>query len=605
VPAWEIKGMGGMIPIVDPRLLGDNMAEASVNCDLTSGQVHGLFAPVLIKDFSHLPGPVEKAYLFLGPIAEDGTYDPVWVPLPHKHTSVVRSPLANDSTNRLYYTVPGAVTPYWTNYEMVKAGTPPYSLGTQRPPLTDPPGSFNPWEPAIIEIFGGTTTLPPVSRAYLYTWKNSIGEESAPSQTTQVREGPSDAAWVIRIPSEPFIAPDRNYPPITELWLYRTVTGDQTGTQYVAIKSWVFPVTEELIFPGNPDTFFFTDEDVPDEAIIGNAILPSVGWENPPDYLDGLVSMPGSLMMGFVGNTIYFCEPNRPHTWPSVYAQSLHYNIVALVVWQQFLLALTTGYPSTGSGNSPSNFIFAQSQVPEPCVSRGSVVVDLTAVYYASQNGLVQISGYGMTNVTHQLVDKEKWQEKYRAAHIFACRHRSQYLAVNETDSAFLLDQADPRVAFEDLTTFKGVISVWNDEYYGDTYLMADKKVYKWDDTTQARLRYRWRSKRFFAPTPISLGAVQVTLGPEVEIPRTGQFASPPLDNGDPTLALPDGAWGVFRYYAGPDFQLIMERTLSKQQDIFRLPKGFRAFDHQIEIVSMASIYSVQLGTTMTELRGV
>jgi len=148
-------------------------------------------------------------------------------------------------------------------------------------------------------------------------------------------------------------------------------------------------------------------------------------------------------------------------------------------------------------------------------------------------------------------------------------------------------------------------VSVWNDEYFGDTYICANKKIYRWDDTNQPRLRFRWRSKRFFAPVPISLGAVQVTLGPEIDSPHSGQFPPAPLETVDPTMALPDGVWGVLRYYAGPDFTLIMEHYLTRQQDLFRLPKGFRAFDHQIEIVSMASVYSVQLGTTMTELRGV
>jgi hypothetical protein len=604
LPAWEIKGFGGMVPLVDPRLLNDNMAEASVNCDLTSGQIHGLFAPVLVKDFSAIPGPVEKAYLFLGPIAEDGTYDPVWLPLPHKFTSVVRSPLANDDTNRLYYTVPGEITPFWTNYEMVKAGTPSYALGVPQIP-GELVGGLYPYAPLILEITGGTTTVPEISRAYLYTWVNSIGEESAPSPPSSVRDGPPDATWTVKIPAEAIANTDRNYPPITELVLYRTVTGTDTGTQYYEVKRWDLPLTGEVIIPELPVPVFIFSDTIPDTEIVGNLTLPSVGWENPPDYLDGLTSLPGGMLVGWTGNTVHFCEPDRPHTWPGVYDQSLHYNIVALAVWQQYLLCLTTGYPSTGSGNSPPNFIFSQSQVPEPCVSRGSVIVDLTAAYYASQNGLVQISGYGMNNITMQLVDKEKWQENYNAANIVACRHRSQYLAIIPGDKAFLLDQSDPRVAFEDLTTFKGATSIWNDEYYGDTYICADKKIYRWDDTGQARLRYRWRSKRFFAPVPISLGAVQVTLGPEVEREHTGQFSPPPLDNGDPSLALPDGAWGVFRYYAGPDFTLIMEHTLFKQQDIFRLPKGFRAFDHQIEIVSMASVYSVQLGTTMTELRGV
>jgi len=604
VPAWEIKGFGGMIPLIDPRLLGDNMAEASVNCDLTSGQLHGLFAPVQVWDFTAHPGPVEKAYLFPGPLV-DGVYDPVWLPLPHRFASVVRSPLANDDHYRLYWTVPGEISPFWSTYEDIKNGVPPYNLGTHHPPLR-PEHISGPYPgvPLIVEIVGGTTTMPAVTRAYIYTWVDSFGQESAPSTPSNIMDGPPDATWVVKLPADQPDNTDRNYPPITELVLYRTVTGNDTGTQYYEVIRWTFPIPGTVV-EGSGLVLLYPD-DALDVDIVGNLQLPSAGWNNPPDYLDGLTTLPGGMMVGWTNNTIHFCEPNQPHVWPSLYDQSLHYNIVNLAVWQQFLIVLTTGYPSTGSGNAPSNFVFAQSRVPEPCVSRGSVVTDLLAVYYASQNGLIQISGYGMSNQTLQLVDKERWQEIYKAANIICCRHRSQYLAIRYgSSSAFVLDYADQRLAFEDLTTFNNATCIWNDEYYGDTYICSDKKIYKWDDTNQARLRYRWRSKRFYAPTPISLGAVQVTLGPEVELPHTGQFPPSMLDNGDPSLALPDGAWGVLRYYAGPDFTLIMEHTLTKQQDIFRLPKGFRAFDHQIEIVSVASIYSVQLGTTMTELRGV
>jgi hypothetical protein len=581
VPAWEIKGFGGMVPLLDPRLLNDYMAEAAVNCDFTSGQLHGLFAPVLVHDFSGFAGPVEKAYLFVVEGEE------LWVPLPSKFTSVVRSPLANDDRHRLYWTSPGELTPKWSTFERIKNGLPPYALGTLQPSTAL----------TITSTSGGTASVPEISRSYVYTWLNEIGEESAPSPPSNVFDGPPDATWVVTgLPtSAPANPADRNYPPITGLVLYRTVTGIDTGTQYYEVTRFTYP-------PGPTNPY---SDSIADDDITGHLILQSGGWENPPDFLDGLTSLPGGMMVGWTGNTIHFCEPDRPHTWPSFYDQSVHYEIIALAVWQQYLMILTTGYPSTGSGNSPSNFIIVQSQVPEPCVSRGSVVADLLAVYYASQNGLIQISGYGMSNQTQQLVDKEKWQEVYHADQIYCARHRTQYLAINGTDKAFVLDYSDPRLAFQDLSTFKNATSVWNDEYFGDTYICAEKKVYRWDDTDQARLKFRWRSKRFFAPVPISLGAVQVTLGPEIDTVFHGQFPPPPLDNGDPSLALPDGVWGVVRYYAGPDFSLIMEHHLRYQQDFFRLPKGFRAFDHQIEIVSMVSVYSVQLGTTMTELRSV
>ena len=581
MPAWEIKAFGGMVPLLDPRLLGDNMAEKALNCDMTSGQLHGLFVPVMVKDFTATPGPVERAYLFAPP-----GLDPIWIPFPHRFTCVVRSPLANDDHHRLYWTIPGQLTPLWSTYANIAGGAPPYALGTHHPTVA----------PTITGVTGGTTTVPEISRAYVYTWINNFGEESAPSPPSNVFDGPPDGSWTIT--GFPTTAPanpaGRNYPPVTGLILYRTVTGEQTGTQYFEVTRWTLPGPTSLV------------DSVTDDDIVNNLVLQTAGWNNPPDNLDGLISMPGGMMVGFTGNTIHFCEPDRPHTWPQLYDQSVHYSVVALAVWQQYLMVLTQGYPSTGSGNTPSNFLLVQTQVPEPCISRGSVVTDLQAVYYASQNGLIQLSGYGISNQTLHLVDKEKWQEVYKASSIICARHRSQYLAIKYGfNEAFVLDYADQRLAFEDLTSFNGATCVWNDEYFGDTYICAGKKIYRWDDTNQPRLRYRWRSKRFYAPVPISLGAVQVTLGPEVEIPRSGQFPTPPLDNGDPTLALPNGVWGVLRYYAGPDYTLIMQHNLTKQQDIFRLPKGFRAFDHQIEIVSMASVYSVQLGTTMTELRGV
>ena len=190
MPAWEIKGFGGMIPLINPRLLGDNMAEVSVNCDLTSGQLHGLFEPLLVQDFTSHPGPVEKAYLFPGPLV-DGVYDPIWVPFPHRFTSVVRSPLANDDHYRLYWTVPGEISPFWSTYEDIKNEIPPYVLGTHHPEL-QPDNVLGPWwtTPLIIEIVGGTTTIPMVSRAYVFTWADSFGQESAPSH----QHGPGRAA---------------------------------------------------------------------------------------------------------------------------------------------------------------------------------------------------------------------------------------------------------------------------------------------------------------------------------------------------------------------------------------------------------------------------
>jgi hypothetical protein len=286
-----------------------------------------------------------------------------------------------------------------------------------------------------------------------------------------------------------------------------------------------------------------------------------------------------------------------------LYDQSAHFTIISLAVWQQYLMVMTEGFPSAGSGNMPSNIIITQTQVAAPCISRGSVVVDLSGVYYSTQNGLIQFTGYGMNNVTESIISKRQWFMKYHGDRLVCARHRSQYMAVNETDAGFIIDYAEQRLGVEDLSTFEGVVCIWNDEDNGDTLMCAAGKVYEWDGIHTPMLTYRWKSKQFFTPLPISLGAVQVELDPQVLTPPPGGLI--PLDNGDPTLVLPAGVNAQFRYYAGPQLQLIMTRNLTEQMEIFRLPKGFKAFDHQAEIVSRVPVSSIQMATTLEELKTV
>jgi hypothetical protein len=133
--------------------------------------------------------------------------------------------------------------------------------------------------------------------------------------------------------------------------------------------------------------------------------------------------------------------------------------------------------------------------------------------------------------------------------------------------------------------------------------MCANKQVYLWDDPVAERLTYRWRSKRFYTPVPISLGAAQVMLAEPVY--TTFPSTPPLLDNGDPTVVLPDGVNAVFNLFAGPKLDLVMSRNLTEQQEIFRLPKGFKAFDWQCEIVSRVRVSQIQLSTTLAELKGV
>jgi hypothetical protein len=588
--SWAVKDYGGEIPRRESRLLPDNNAEEAVNCDLSSGDLQGLPIPNFVID---LGAGIKRAYRF--PLA--GQAD-VWLALPSPFSSACRSPLANDTQNRVYWTNPtgyGADGAYWNTRARINAGNTganaPYNLGTVQP---DPNTSS-----LTITAVGGTAGVPEVERSYTWTYVNAYGEESAPNAPSAVVAGEPDATWTVSglpttAPSNPV---GKNYPPIVGINIYRTSTGTNTGAQFYQIGTFAFTAPSSYV------------DAVPDTTAVNNLTLVSAAFANPLDNLDGLTALPGGMLVGFTGNTVHFCEPDRPHAWPAAYDQSLQYQIVGFGVWQQSLVVLTSGFPSTGSGNSPSNFIFTQVRVPEPCIARGSIITDLMGVYYASQNGLVMLNYFGMQNQTLTTMTKNIWLQDYvvPATGILACRHRAQYLAVRVDGSGtgFLIDYAEQRMGVMELSTFTGATAIWNDEFSGDAYVCAGGKVYRWDDPTTGPLTFRWRSKQFYGPAPVSLGACQISLDPSVETPPPSPNTQT-LGNGDSTLVLPNGVNAVFNLYAGPNGgHKVFSRNLSNTREIFRLPSGFKAFDWQCEIVSRVKVHSIELATTMRELKGV
>lgn len=581
--SFASKDFGGEIPRRDPHELPDNMAEAAWNCDLAAGVLDGLRIPQAVVDLSSF-GTVRRAYRVPG----TGLLADTWLPLPSEYSSVVRSPLANDSTHRIYWTNPSQGA-FWSNYARIAAGNTganaPYNLGTVAPTV----------QPSIASVSGGSGVV--VSRSYVYTFVNSYGEESAPSVPSNTGTGYLNGTW--NITNLPTVAPSnpggKNYPPITGMWLYRTVSGLNTGATYYRTKFWNFSSP-----PGGGN---YADASTDADTVL-NPTLESASWANPPDTLDGIVQLPGGMLVGFTNNTVHFCEPNRPHAWPAGYDQSVAHDIVALAVWQQSLIVLTQGPPSTGSGTSPASFTLQQVQVMEPCIARGSVVVDMAGVYYASQNGLIELNFYGMTNQSLKTLTKNTWLNDFSAASIVAARHRASYLAINGTGTGFIIEFTEDRLGIVNINTFSNAVCVWNDPYTGVTYICADKIVYEWDAAGAGTLNYRWRSKKFAFPAPENFGAMRVSLGIEVlDPPPVG--VTIPLDNGDSRLVIPNDCNAVMHWYRGDDSTLMMTKKLTQQNTYVRLPAGYKDHTHQFEIVSRARIFSVEVATTNQELKNV
>jgi len=475
--------------------------------------------------------------------------------------------------------------------DMVGTNSSRYTITPANPVATvcDGPGTL-----CTLNIIYAPSGAPPlVERSYAYTFVDQYGTESSPSAPSDVVTGPSDAVWHIsNLPAvAPPAPPGKHYPPPVTTRLYRTLTATTTGAQFFFVVDLPFGTTHY-------------DDTIPDTTVVNNNTLLTVSFAPPVDGLDGLLAMTGGMLVGFTRNTVHFCEPDRPNAWPAGYDQSLLYQIVAMGVWQQQLIVLTSGFPSAGVGNRPDQFTFATIQTPEPCISRGSLVTDLAGVYYSSPNGLVALNYYGAQNQTLSNLTREIWIKRFHGDKLVSARHRAQYLAINGTGMGFVIDYTEQRLGICSLSPFVDVVSVWNDIYTGDTYMMAKEIVYLWDSMNTPVLIYRWRSREFYFPAPVSLGACQISLDPDVTEPAPKDMIPPP-DSGMSNLNLPNGVNAIFRLYAGPSQDLIHEEWLQQARCIFRFPSGRKAFNWQFEIIARVAVHSVELASTMRELKGV
>lgn len=68
-------------------------------------------------------------------------------------------------------------------------------------------------------------------------------------------------------------------------------------------------------------------------------------------------------------------------------------------------------------------------------------------------------------------------------------------------------------------------------------------------------------------------------------------------------FSLPTNSFGRVRVYA--DGRLVFTRELVTSGEMMRLPSGFKAQFWQIEVEARVKVYSIQVGTSAKELRGV
>lgn len=180
--AIVVKAFNGIKPISDPRLLNNNEAQIAKNVRLISGALTPLSDTTYLKaTASTNPGTLFR----YGDSTDEMQYWLEWAGT----VDVMRSPIAQDQWDRLYWTVPdNGATKYRPRYS-------PNTLilsGTSYPGASYELGIPVPSTAPVITAFTPVVNYTPVTREYVLTfWNPTTSKESVPGPifTTQAVDG--------------------------------------------------------------------------------------------------------------------------------------------------------------------------------------------------------------------------------------------------------------------------------------------------------------------------------------------------------------------------------------------------------------------------------
>ena len=609
--AIKLEGFQGLVPRASDRLLGPMNATAARNTKLLNGELRGFRSLEQDTDLTGQVSTLRRAFR----VPDDP--DDAWIFFNSRDVDVARSPLVNDAYDRYYWAGDGV--PKMNTAARIKNGDSEYFLGvpapTGSPGVTPPSGSDQ-------------------TRAYVYTFVSAYGEEGPPSEPTLA----TGDAGTWELDSLDTTVPDQASRNITLKNIYRTVPG-------FASTNFYFVAQIALA------TASYSDAETNDDVAVNN-LLESTTFVAPPSTLEGFVVMPNGYLIGWVGRRLVFSEPYRPHAWPASYELSTEFDIVGLGVIGSTVVICTESQPYFGRGVSPASFTMTKVDAVEPCASRRSIVSTTVGVVYASINGLVLANGSSVQVVTSDVLTKEEWAT-YNPELIYAANLGLQYIAFNSASFGFIFDPQNPMARFVELDAFSDIEGIETDRYSGNVLLLANDRIYDFDPEGTTRLQWRWQSKVYQFPRPLNFGCARINFvsgstSGQIDVEgiyrpyntalftaisaQPGSLARLNTLNGSPLGGSPAPNQGLVPSWTDPEtrqplggsllypltfFSLLVLAVRIKvkirdetvldaiinNEDIFRLPTGFKSDIWQFELFGNTEVYSLHVATTPRELR--
>lgn len=534
-------GFRGEMPIVDERLLPEANAQVARNVYLRRGTLKPERAPGPIAG---LPNVIAPSSLYRYPNGNNGAgFWMIWGG--GKRVHAVKSPLADDAWQRVYWTGDGP--PKMGGIAEITGGAQPFPARSFR--LGIPAPAAAPVVAAPTDrVADDEQPLTAVQTSYVVTLISRFGEEGPPSFASSpiirwdmVDDAPAGGAVNLALPAIPSGAHD-----IVTKRIYR------------AESSGVFQHVGDV--PAAQGSFTDT---VPSENM--GVSLPSLEWDMPDDRLVGLTSLPGGFLAGYFGNTLCFSEAFYPHAWPVAYQLAFSEDIVGVAAVAGGLVVATNGRPHMITGSSPAAMADMHLDEDQPCVSGRSLVDMGEYAVYASPNGLVAVGGGSAQLLTKAMISKEQWKA-LKPETIHAYRHDGRYLAFYQ-GGCFAFTPGEG-FEFFDVSATAG----WYDLDKDQLCLIQGNSITAWG--SGAAMTLRWRSKLYeVAPGSAGFSCAKV-------IARQYPVTLRLIADGTTILDLP-----------------VTSRNL------FRLPAGYALCrDWEVEVEAAHEVQSVQIASSPSEI---
>jgi hypothetical protein len=381
-------------------------------------------------------------------------------------------------------------------------------------------------------------------------------------------------------------------------------------------------------------------------------ILTTDDFDAPNAAMVGLTLAQNNMLVGFFDNQLCVAEPNKPWAWPLAYRRTFENNIVAVATVQGFLLVMTNEYTYRVSGNDPSTLSITRIDTPFPCLSKKSVVNMGYGVLFATYGGLALWSpSSGLELATKYIHDWDTWDDGIDPSTIVGHFYNNKYFGAHSTGS-FLFER-DEKVGGFFTTAGHKFNSAWTDPEDNSVYTSSDTlgTITEWGSVTSPVRPMEWKSKTVVTKDYINLGAARVvadytvttedaaayaTHNAGVEAFNTAVFtASEQLGSINGPTDYLDAAGVEINNFAsfntgvvhGPvglgamiqsertaptaytvafklyqNKALVFEQTVSNDE-IFRLPSGYKADTFEVSVASPARVRAIHLGETPDGLR--